>query len=211
MRRILITVLTLILIGGLAIMMISGVNIGNLQILSIKGISNENENLDTQIDELGSLINNDYQTAKTNLDNSFKELQKSKQKYLNMITYSTEDEIKAANQTEKYEIGFLWTKIGLYATRNNVEMQANVSASSISGLYNISFTATGEYINISEFVYAIENDAKLGFKIEKFTLVNFSGDILKATFTIRHIAIDEKSLTTASLNIETNTNNGNTQ
>ena len=206
MRRILFLIIVVIFVVGLAIMMISGISLGKLVIPSIKGISEHNQNLDTKISELETLIEGNYQTAKTNLDNSFKSLQTSKQKYLSMITYSTEEEIKAANQTEKYEIGFLWTKIGLYATSNKVEMQANVSASSISGLYDISFTAIGEYISISEFIYAIENDSKLGFKIENFQMVSESENDLRATFKIRNVPIDEDSLNLASSQTTSNVN-----
>lgn len=196
MRRILISALILILIAIFTLMAASGINIGKLKIASIREIIEENEQLDTDIENLNTTIETDYVSAKSNLDASFKKLQTSKQKYQDTIIYSTEEEIKAANQTEKYEIGYLWTKIGLFATKNNVIIQANVTSGSVSGLYNISFTATGEYISISEFIRAIENDSNLGFKIEDFAMSpNTSNENLKATFVIRNISIDSDSLT----------------
>ena len=199
MRRILISALIVILIAIFTLMAASGISIGKLKIASIGEIIQENKNLDDDIEKLNTAIETDYVSAKSNLDASLKKLQTSKQKYQDTIRYSTEEEIRAANQTEKYEIGFLWTKIGLYATKNNVVMQANVTSGSISGLYNISFTALGEYISISEFIRAIENDSKLGFKIEDFTLSpSSSTENLQATFIIRNVSIDSESLTAAA-------------
>lgn len=70
-----------------------------------------------------------------------------------------------------------------------------MSGTGVKGLYNIAFVATGEYISISEFIYAIEKDEKLGFKIENFQMVS-NNDIneLRATFNIKNVAIDENSL-----------------
>ena len=207
MRKLLILVLIIILLAALGIMLTSGIAIGSFEIPSIKKIIDENKDLDTKIAELNTAIENDYASARTSLDTSVKTLESEKQKYQDTITYSTEEEIKAANQTEEYEISYLWTKIGLYATNNNVTIQANVSSGTVAGLYNISFTARGEYISISEFVYAIENDSTLGFKIEDFALVPYSENTLQATFTIRNIAIDEDSLSAAGAITQTQQNN----
>ncbi len=207
MRKLLILVLIIILLAALGIMLTSGIAIGSFEIPSIKKIIDENKDLDTKIAELNTAIENDYASARTSLDTSIKTLESEKQKYQDTITYSTEEEIKAANQTEEYEISYLWTKIGLYATNNNVTIQANVSSGTVAGLYNISFTARGEYISISEFVYAIENDSTLGFKIEDFALVPYSENTLQATFIIRNIAIDEDSLSAAGAITQTQQNN----
>lgn len=217
MRKILIILLIIILLAALGIMLTSGISIGSFVLPSIEQIIDENKGLDTQIAELNSAIQNDYAAVRTSLDTSIKNLETQKQKYQDTITYSTEEEIKAANQTEEYKIDYLWTKIGLYATNNNVIMQANVSSSTISGLYNISFTARGEYISISEFIYAIENDSTLGFKIEEFSLVPYSENTLQASFVIRNVAIEEESLSAAGAVIQdttqnnTNNTNDNTQ
>jgi len=205
MKKILFLILILILAAGLAVMMISGIKIGKLSVPSIKGMAAKNDELDSEISNLEKLISGDYTNAKAKLDSSFKNLQTEKQKYLEMITFSTKDEIKAANQTEKYEIGFLWTIIGLYATSNKVEMQANVVTSNVSGLYNISFIAVGPYISVADFIFAIEKDTELGFKIENFEMVADSGDNVQAKFTIRNVPIDEQSLTLASSMTRTGT------
>lgn len=203
MRKILIIVLIAILVAGLTAIVLSGMQIGGINLSSVKGIMDANKQLDDKISRLNTSISTDYVAANSNLEASLKKLQTSKEKYQETVTFSTEEEIKAANQKEKYEIGYLWTKIGLYATKNKIVMQANVSRGSTDGLYNISFTAVGEYIAISEFIYAIENDSTLGFKIEDFSLAPYNGSLasgsnLQATFSTRNIAIDKDSLNNAN-------------
>lgn len=204
MRKVLIMILIIIFVAVFGIMVTSGITLGAFEIPAIEKIVNDNKELDNRIAELASSVDNDYKAALTNLDSSLRKEQASKQKYQDTITYSTEEEIKAASQMEKYEISFLWTKIGLYATGNNVTIQANVSAASIVDLYNISFTATGTYIDITEFIEKIEKDPKLGFKIEDFTLREYSGEQLQAEFTIRNIAINKDTLNSSG-NVVTTT------
>ncbi len=195
MRKILIIILIIALLAGFGILVTSGVTIANIEIPAIEKIVNDNRDLDTRIADLDNNIKTKYVSAQKDLETSVTKLKKSKQKYQDTINYSTEDQIQAANQQQKYEISFIWTKIGLYATKNNVIMKADVSAGTVADLYNISFTVTGQYLDISEFIYAIENDSKLGFKIEEFTMAPFSDESLQTTFIVRNISIDKESLT----------------
>lgn len=195
MRKILIIILIIALLAGFGILVTSGVTIANIEIPAIEKIVKDNQDLDAKIAELDNDIKTKYASAQSDLVNSVAKLKKSKQKYQDTINYSTEDEIQAANQQQKYEISFIWTKIGFYATKNNVIMKADVSAGTVADLYNISFTVTGQYLDISEFIYAIENDSKLGFKIEEFTMAPYSDESLQTTFIVRNIAIDKESLT----------------
>lgn len=211
MRKVLITLLIIALLSIFGMMVIAGIHPkeAKFSISSVKEIINDNKELDKRIAELDTSVKTDYESAKSDLDKSYKNLQSSKQKYHDTITYSTEEEIQAANQTEKYEIEFLWTKIGLYATKNNLVMQANVSAGAIPGQYNISFTVLGEYISISEFINQVEADSKLGFKIEDFTLAKYSEEQLQGTFVIRNVSIDQDSLNEAISSSSNQTNNNN--
>ena len=218
MRKFLIMILIVILLVALGFMAIQGLEIGNFRINSIKDIIEDNKRLDEELATLSSSIDNDYETYKTNLQNSLQNLLKNKQNYQDAITFSTEDEIQKANKSETYKIDYLWTKIGFYATKNGVELQMNVtnSSSGIQSQYDISFTAIGEYLSISEFIYAVENDSNLGFKIEKFSLGDYAGtktdedgntvsdNLLRGTFIVRNVALDQNSLTT----VQTTTSGG---
>ncbi len=201
MRRILLYALVIILLAAFTLVALSGVSVGKLKIASISEIIEENTKLDNGIENLNKTIETDFVSAKSQLDQSFTKLQASKKKYNDTIMFSTEEEIKAANQEEKYKIGYLWTKIGLYATKNGVEMQANVTQGSVKDKYNISFTVVGEYISISEFIRAIENDSNLGFKIEDFNLSPNSENSLTGKFIIRNTSIDSTSISSTTSSI----------
>lgn len=202
MRKILLVLLLVALVAIFGGLVISGISIGNLRIgYSIQEIIDENDDLDTAISSLNSKIETEYKGAQTNLDSSFKKLQSEKQNYKNTIAYTTAEELEAANKTEQYRLDYLWATIGLYATKHNVAMRADVSygTSGVSNQYNISFTAKGEYIAISEFIYEIEKDPNLGFRIEEFTMVPYSQEGgLQATFIIKNVAIDPNSLSSSA-------------
>lgn len=207
MRKILIIILIIALLTAFGILVTSGITIGGLELPAVEKIVSDNKNLDAKIAELDNEIKTKYTGAQTELEASLTKLKKSKQKYQETINYSTEDEIKAANQRERYKIDFIWTKIGMYATKNNVIVKMDVSAGTVADLYNITFTATGQYLDISEFIYAIENDSKLGFKIEEFTMAPYSDDTLQSTFAVKNVAIDKDSLTANGEIVNNNINN----
>ena len=90
-----------------------------------------------------------------------------------------------------------------------MDLVAGVDASK----YNLNFTVRGPYIGISDFIYSIENDPVLGFKIESFKLVpGGSSETLEGTFTCKNIEIENvsNSLTNNSNAADGNTTNSNT-
>lgn len=201
MRKMLIGLLLISLLAIFAAMVISGFSIGDFTLgHSIQEIINKNDELDSEIVGLSSKIEKEYQIAKSNLDASFKKLQAEKQSYQETVAYTNSEELGDINQTEQYKLDYIWTNIGLYATKNNLIMRADVSngTSGVTNQYNIAFSAIGEYLSISEFIYAIEKDPNLGFRIEEFALVPYSENALQATFIIKNIPIDPSSISTTT-------------
>ena len=87
----------------------------------------------------------------------------------------------------------LLVRIENHAKSEGVTMKMEVTRSStgVNNVYNLNFTATGSYTGIEEFITGIEDDSKLGFKIEDFSMVasSQSGDQLEATFVCKDITI----------------------
>ena len=201
MRKVLISTLLVALIALLVLIGYQGVEVAGFKLgYPVKEILDKNNELDNGIVVLKNRIDREYTLAKTNLDSSFSKLQAEKQRYEQTISYTTEEDLEKANTQEEYKLDYLWTKIGLYATQNNIIMKADVShgSSGVANQYNISFTTIGEYLSISEFVHAIEKDDTLGFRIEEFSVVPHSNDNLQATFIIKNVAIDPNSLSNSS-------------
>lgn len=217
MRKLLISILTMILIVLAYLVVTDGILIGNFRILSWNDLVENNNKLDKDIENLEKLSSVTYPQEQTKLNDSYKQLKIKKDEYADLILYSSETEIAAATQTEIYETEFLWTKLGNYATKNNgIDMKIDVvkGSSGQKNQYNLNFTLIGEYAYISDFISSVENDSKLGFKINKFLLIPTSSNsnLLQATFTVENVGIniDIENSTNNNKTSTDNTNNQNT-
>lgn len=208
MKKLLILVLIGLLLTLSIFIVINGVAIGNIEILGIKGIQDKSAQLDEKIQEAAKLASKDFPQAVNSVKDNAKKLEQEKKNYEDMITISTDGEVQAANQIEKYEIETLWVKLGNHATKEGAVMKMDVERGNTEETYNLRFTATGSYISIEEFISNIENDSSLGFKIEEFKMIpSGSGEDLQATFVCKEIAIKDVSQTTP---INTQTQDTNT-
>lgn len=218
MKKLLLLILIALLLALSIFIVIQGVDVGGLQILGIKGIQQKNSELDEKIQQAGKLAEKDYQQAVSEVEESTKKLKEEKKNYEDMTAISEEGDVQSANQIEKYEIETLWVRLGNHATSEGVVMQMDVvkGTNAVQDVYNLKFTATGGYIQITDFISAIENDSTLGFKIEEFKMLPASnGSDLQATFVCKDIYIKDVSATTtntettdgANTNSTNNTNN----
>ncbi len=186
--RVILTVLVTILV---ILLMVKGLSIGSLKIYSISGIIEENKKIDEEIDALNKLKNEDYKKAMDNLNDSAKKLTTAKQSYLDEASMSTDSEIKEATISQNYSMEYLWNKVGTYATEEGLKLKWDVQSAG-SGKYTLSFTITGTYISIINYVYDIENDSDLGFTILNFKISG--SDELTATFSVNDVAIKSESI-----------------
>lgn len=215
MRKILISLLVVLLLIGSAIFMVNGISRFNIN--GIKGLSEENDNVEKKISDLSNAIGVTYSNTESNLKRTANTLQGSKTEYENQAILSDSQNPTYASQLEKYEIDYLWTKIGNYAKDENVVIKIELVQSGTSNnLYNLNFNVTGEYVNITDFIYDIENDSKLGFKIDEFKMGASKDNTLSATFVCKEIPIIVGSIDQATSNDQQNgsndgnSNNGNT-
>lgn len=187
MRKVLFTLLLILILVLSGITITKGLNIAKYDIWGIKDIIAKDEEIDNLNLQLSNLVSTTYPSTLKKLESSAQTMEKTKSEYESKALLISEKESNM--QTEKYEIEFLWTKIGNYAQDNDVEIKIDVIDSQISGRYDLNFTVSGKYSDITQFIYDIENDSKLGFKIEKFKMVpNESG--VQATFSCTEIKID---------------------
>ncbi len=213
MKKILILVIILLLAVLCVYVGLNGISLGNFHVLSIKQIQERNNNTDKLIIQADKLANSDYLAAMKNLKTQQDNVKKAKQDYLDKASISTEEELKLAYQEISYELETLQVKIGNHARKNSVNIDMRITNSSKStnniNLFNIDFVVNGQYVSISDFVYALENDSELGFKIENFKMVPGSSDSnLQASFRVSDIAIniDQSMVQNSSLNEQKNEN-----
>lgn len=179
-----------------------GLKVGSFEIPSISDLVNKNSEINSNIDLATNLTSIDYPEQITTLESTIDSLNIQKEKYDEISGLSLEDNAKIY-ETEKYDIGYLWTSIGQYATKNKLNLAMDVKRSIGTDLYDLYFTVEGEYVNISSFVTKLENDSYLSFRIYNFKITPGEGDnevTLKAAFVVKDVNIDDKTLNKQSIN-----------
>lgn len=192
MRKVLIIITTILLLVLTYFTVTKGYEIFGLKISSIKQIEEENTKLKAKIEEINTLIDVEYPKKIGELKTASNNLETEKEEYLKYTNMSTDDEILQAMQKKSYAIEFLWTKIGVHAKEEGVNLKFEIVSSSTgaNNVNDLKFTVDGSYIGITNFIYSLENDTELNFIIENFKLLPYKNEILQATFTVRNIAIE---------------------
>ena len=187
MRKILFIILIILLLVGAGFLIINGLELGNFNIWGIRDIIDKNNNIDQKNQQLSNLVSVTYPGNLEELNTSSETLTSTRKEYEDKSVLVSNS--KYYMQTEKYEIEFLWTKLGNYAKDNNVQIKIDVVNSVTEELYDLNFTIMGAYIDVTDFIYDIENDSKLGFKIEDFHMsANQNG--VTGTFSCKEIGIN---------------------
>lgn len=201
LRKVIFILVIVILTVLAGFIIIKGVNIGNFEILGITGIIQKNKDIDDKNKKLATDASTTYVTKVATLEQTAKSLQNKKDEYTNEAVLVGEAGNGYISTTEKYEIEYLWTRLGNYAKDENVDIKIDVTNSTMSGKFDLNFTVIGSYVGITDFIYDIENDSKLGFKIEDFVMQSLD-DKVQATFSCKQININIENIE----NKETNTN-----
>ncbi len=200
MKKILISVLIVLLIVLAYFTIFRGLSFGQFKILSAKEIVQNNDALMQSISQVKLLLEKDYPAKKQELSESIQDLLDKKEQYFEIAKTSTEGEILKANTEDVFYREYLWTKIGRYATKKGVDMNMSEVSSDIGteDMKNLNFTVTGYYVGILDFISALESDEELGFKIEDFRMT--SGETnLTATFVIRNVRIKSENLSSGTV------------
>lgn len=200
MRKLLISILLILLVVMAALCIKNGINIGPLHVLGVSQIQAANDNLTGKINEAKS-ANLNYENMLSKLKEDISALTQSKEECLSRINSSTESQLQDATQTKNYTIEYLWSKVGNHATKEGVVIKMDVTSGSIanSEYRNLEFTVTGNYLAITNFITELENDSTL-----EFTIDNFSMTQNQCTFTVKDVKIQQEQ-TTVTTNSGNNT------
>lgn len=201
MRKFLIKSLLFILIIMTLILLISGIGYGNFGIKSFLKLEQETSNLYSEVYKLQEKNTIEYESKKELLINSAKIYNQKKSEYNSLIPiiYGVGN-----NMFDLYEIDFLWTIIGNYATEEGIILQFDISKTLNDSVFentdyilcNLNFTISGEYSSIVDFIYDLENDERLGFEIRNFELKKFEEN-LQAKFVVNSTPINKTNLSIA--------------
>lgn len=192
MRKLLFTIVIILLAIGTYFFLLNGLSIGGFEINGVKEIRQLGDTLDDKIQKATELTTLNYNTANKELNNSLTELQSKRKEYENKVAQSTDEEVRKASTKEKHEIQFLWAQLGNYATKNGLKLTLDFRASS-SGIENekdLDFALEGSYRGITNFLYDLEDDQTLQFRIQNFkllpvTITNNNGEQVTTTSTLQ--------------------------
>ena len=193
MRKLLISILLILLIVMTVLCIKNGITIGPLHVLGITQIQDANGELTKKIAEAKS-TNDNYTNKLTEIKNVIKDLGTARQEYLQTINVSTESEIREATQTKNYTIEYLWSQVGNHATQEGVTINFEIVSGVDENINNLQFTVSGNYLAITNFITALENDSTLQFTIDEFSMTKN-----QCTFVVRDVFI-KKETTTSTQN-----------
>ena len=184
MRKTLTFILIILLLILAVTMVVSGIKIGNFQILSINQLKEENIELDDKILQAERVSQTTYKSELAKFEAKLNELQNNKKRYEELVAITSESNYEIASREENYKVEYLYYQLGEIAKQNNVDLKIEISTSStgVEGLYDVTLITSYEapitdesgYVKITDFIYAVENDSTLGFKVEDFSLVPYS-------------------------------------
>lgn len=214
MKNLLMYVCTILLIVFVVLAAVKGISIGQYKVLSIKQIMDNSNELKEKIDELNTLNNKTYKKASDDLTDATKKLTTAKASYLDIASISSDSEIKEANQEQIYSMEYLWSRIGNHATKEGVNIKLEVNSTGSQNKNTLNFTVVGSYMGIRNFIYSLENDADLNFRIENFKITSGKdAENLSGTFKVNNIEIKQENVSTSvtqSSNTAQNNTTGNT-
>ena len=197
MRKVLISILLVLLIILAGFTIFQGISIGSFQILGTEGIIKLNDDLTFEINQANTKIKSDLQSKKSELNEQVRQLLQNKEDYFNLANVSTETEIIKAQTQEIYDIAFLFLKIGRHGRAEGVNFRMDILSSDAgeTSVKNIAFTVNGAYSATIEFIRSLEDDSELQFRIEDFHMLPSGGENLETTFNVNGIRINLETLT----------------
>lgn len=191
MRKILLIIIIVLLVTLGYITLVNGLDLGFIKILSVKQIQEGSQELKAKIEEANMAIDVQYPNKVKDLKDASKSMKESRDEYLRYTNLSSDEDILAARTEKSYAIEFLWAKIGTHARKEGINLKLEIAQSSTGAndVNDLKFTAEGSYIAITNFIYAIENDSELDFRIKDFKLLPHKSEILQGTFTVPNVGI----------------------
>ena len=218
MKKILISIIIILLIGLGYTIGVKSLSIGQLKLESVGDIKNASASLDQKFNTSKEISAKTYPKSIEDLDKVVRDLKTAKQQYQAKTLNNPDVQSNLGIiQVEKYNIEYLWTIIGNYATKNGVTLTLDIKSTSAQDVYNLNFSLEGKYIGITDFIYSLEDDSELKFEIkdfkissDKITTKNTATNVTDNEIASNENGDNQESNNTVNDNSKTNSNSTNT-
>lgn len=207
MKKILISILIILILTLAFVALRNGISIGFIKINSIEDVKNANAGLNNDFNIANHLVNITYLEEIDKLESAITRLKSSKQEYENKNLYNKENEALGTVQIKTYTIHYLWTILGNYSNDRNLQsLNIDLKSGQGEGIYDLDFTLIGNYVGITDFIYDIENDEELNFEIQNFKI---SSQIAVPSNNVENTQSQSENNTTQTSKQETKASDGN--
>ncbi len=171
MKKLLISIILTLLLILIYFLVFNEISVFGWKSSNVQAIKDLSDSLDDSIAKATSLKNQEYPSKIEKLENSIKNLEKAKEKYENKIKYMSDNVDLGIIEVKQYKIERLWIVLQNYAKKQGIDLKLDVVETPTKDVYNLNITATGSYQGITDFIYKIEDDDTLGFKVLNFKML----------------------------------------
>lgn len=178
------TLMLILLIVATTWISIETLEIGNISFLSISAMQEKKADLELETANL-VIEKAAYDVAKGNLQDAQNSYKTARDEY-NSISEQDINYVKEATKEDHYYVEWLWIVLGEYALDNNLSL--NVidprKGSEDSNQGTLQIKLQGRYQDVANFVFEVENDAELKFKLDNMSMTYASDNKINATFDV---------------------------
>ena len=194
---------------------------------TVKELKLASDDYKKNVEELDSAVSSKLPSKKKQLSSAIEQYEQTKTEYESVVAkYSTMSASQILSDElakDIYDVDFLWTIVGNYATEEGVNLKFDVTKNTTSPesysnnssdyvVCDLKFSVTGSYIHLTDFIYDIEDDDRLNFEINDFNMkLNeeaTESEPLNATFVVYSIKLNTANLIeTYSVVSDSNTQN----
>ena len=214
-KKIICFVLMVVFVGLTVLLTLVDIDILGVSSSSVKGVKAKREELLSLEADLQK-AETTYTDSKAKLKESQSAFASAKNKY-EAISDETINLIREATTEENYDIEYMWIKLGNYASANNLsiimvepggkvnvektdEKTTSTSPESTDKTTEetkttnnsdtiMTITLQGSYLNVSDFIFEIENDKELRFKLDNIEMTYVEGTTIRTKFDVKNIIV----------------------
>ena len=176
MRKFLIGLISILSLALTVYVIINGATFLNIN--GYNTIVELSDNLDIIIHNINYEKTERYSLKQNELEAEISNFKEIREEYVARVEAAKIKGAKGSKvQIEVYELDFIWTRIGNYASDLGLELKLDVfpgtneEALTDFKLYNLKFTVLGEYTDIVRFIYKIEGDSEISAQLSDFEMV----------------------------------------
>lgn len=211
MKKILISVAIIILLVLLYMTIVNSLEIGVFKIASIEEIKEANEELDEKFAEAEDGVTKKYPQQVKNLKDAITSLTDAKEEYQSKVQYNADGTSTMTVLLKTYTMEYLYVEVGNYAKKNGLDLKFNLRPGISKGAYNIDYTLTGSYAGLTNFIYDVEDDSYLSYRIENFAITpSLATTTVSTTTTVEKQTPNTNETQTNTTNVANTANAGNT-